>query len=479
MKDLRDWMAAVEKEGELHRIKAEVDYELELGHVATLNERKSGPALLFENVKGYNIPVLSSTITTPKRVALTCGMPLNSSMCDVAREWMKVMAQKKLVAPVVVKDNIPVMEQVIEEKDVNLFDFPSPRLYPMDGGRFLGLAFNWVTQDPETGWTNIGTYRGQLLDEKSIGANMFIKSKHGYIHMDKTRKMGKTKMLAAAYCGCDMIHFLTGANMVPQGMDEYEVIGGIMREPVEVFKSDYSGLMLPANAEIILEGEIELDPKNFRPEGPLGEYPGFYGASGAFGTPKPYFTVKRILRRKNPIFVISTVGRPIGDTHIANTIGRTAFVWADLEMMKVPGIQSVYMPPEAAGRWVVIVSAKCTFPAQAQRIAHAVLASPTGHFHSKVVIIVDDDVPADDLAGVWWSLAVRYNPKDDTQLINKIRATPFDPSLQPDAKDIGSAIILDCTTPVEWETKPIKVEDDPETMKKVLSRWQEYGITKP
>lgn len=472
-------MEICEREGELHRIKAEVDYDLELGHVATLNERKGGPALLFENVKGYSMPVLSSTITTPKRVAITCGRPVSFTMCQVAREWMTVMVQKKLLPPVEIEENIPVLEQVIEEKDVNLFDFPSPRLYPKDGGRFLGLAFNFVTQDPETGWTNVGTYRGQLLDEKTIGANMFIKSKHGYIHMEKNRKMGKTKMLAAAYCGCDMLHFLTASNQVPEGMDEYGVIGGMTGDPVEVFKSDYTGLMLPANAEIILEGEVELDPKNFRPEGPLGEYPGFYGASGEFGTPKPYFTVKRILRRKNPIFVISTVGRPTGDTHISNTMGRTAFIWADLEMMKVPGIQSVYMPPEAAGRWWVIVSAKCTFPAQAQRIAHAVLASPTGHFHTKGVIVVDADVAADDLAGVWWSLGVRYNPKTDTQMIDKIRATPFDPALPAGQKDIGSAIILDCTTPVEWDKKPLKVEDDPETMKKVMSRWQEYGFQKP
>ena len=476
MKDLRKWMDACEKEGELHRIKTEVDWDLELGHIATLNERKNGPALLFENVKGYHMPVLSSTVTTPRRVAITCSRPLTSSLCDVSREWMKVMVQKKLVGPVEVKNNIPVMEQVIEEKDVNLFHFPSPRLYPLDGGRFLGLAFNWITQDPETGWTNLGTYRGQVLDEKSIGANMFIKSKHGYLHMEKYTKMGKSKMPAAVYCGCDMIHFLAGANMVPEGMGEYDVIGGIMGEPVEVFKSDLTGLMLPAHAEIILEGEVELNPKNFRPEGPLGEYPGFYGASGAFGTPKPYFTVKRILRRRSPVFVISTVGRPVGDTHIANTIGRTAFLWADLEMMKVPGIQSVYWPPEAAGRWWVIVSAKCTFPAQAQRIGEAVLASPTGHFGVKGVIVVDADVAADDLAGVWWSLAVRYDPVADTQLIHKIRATPFDPSLPQGNKGIGSGIILDATTPVEWEKKPIKVEDDPETMKKVVSRWHEYGF---
>ena len=243
MKNLADWIKACEKEGELKRIKAEVDWDLELGHIATLNERKQGPALLFENVKDYDMPVLTSTISTPKKLAITCGMPASYTLCDVAREWKKVMIEGKLIKPVEVK-NIPVMEQVIEEKDVNLFDFPSPRLYPMDGGRYLGLAFNWVTKDPQTGWTNIGVYRGQLHDEKTIGANLFIKSKHAKMHIDKFAKKGH-KMPAAAYCGCDMIHFTVAATMVPEQVDEYDVIGGIMGEPVEVFTSDLTGLKTP------------------------------------------------------------------------------------------------------------------------------------------------------------------------------------------------------------------------------------------
>ncbi|MCK4697383.1 MAG: phenylphosphate carboxylase subunit beta [Dehalococcoidia bacterium] len=477
MKDLREWLEACEKEEELKRIKAEVDWDLELGHVATLNERRGGPALLFEKVKDYDIPVLTSTITTSKRLAITCGRPPSYSMCDLARDWMKIMTEEKLIKPVEVKSNIPVMEEVIEEKDVNLFDFPSPRLYPQDGGRYLGLAFNFVTQDPETGWTNLGVYRGQLFDEKTIGANMFVRSKHGRMHMEKFAKKG-SKMPAAAYCGCDMIHFVAGATMVPEQVDEYDVIGGLMGKPVEVFTSDLTGLKLPAHAEIILEGEIELDPAKFRTEGPLGEYVGFYAASG-WGEPKPWFQVKRILRRKNPIFVATTVGRPVGDTHIANTIGRTAYLWADLEMMKVPGIQSVYCPPEATGRFWAIVSVKSTYPAQGERVAEAVCASPTGHFGVKGVIVVDADVPADDMAGVWWSLAVRYNPIEDTQIIKKMRATPFDPALPVGNKAIGSRILIDATTPVEWEKKPLLVELDEDTTKKVVGKWQEYGFEHP
>lgn len=481
MKNLREWMEVCEREGKLMRIKAEVDWHLELGHVGAMTERQGGPALLFENIKGYDMPVLSGTVATTERLAITCGLPASYSMCEVARVWMKALQGGKSIRPVEVKDNIPVMEEVTEEKDVNLYDFPAPQLYPQDGGRFLGLAFNWVTRDPETGWTNVGLYRGQVLDEKSMGFNVSAKSKHGKMHMDSALKLGKSKIPAACYCGCDMIHFVMANTMVPVGVDEYDVIGAVMGEPVEVFKSDLTGLLLPAHAEIILEGEIETDPDKWREEGPLGEFVGFYGASTGGGKkPKPFFTVKRILRRKDAILPISTVGRPVGDTHIATAIGRTAYLWADLEMMKVPGIQSVYCPPEATGRFWAIISTKSPYPAHAYRVAQAVGASPTGHYGIKGIIVVDDDVAADDWPGIWWSLACRYNPATDSQIINKMRATPFDPALPAGSKALGSVIIMDATTPPEWgDNVPLKVELDEETKNKVIGRWQEYGFEKP
>ena len=476
MKDLRDWIAACEKEGELTRIAKEVDWELELGHVATLNERAGGPALLFEKVKDYDIPVLSSTVTTAKKMAITCGKPAHYTLCDVSREWKNVIQTGKLVEPVEVKDNIPVMYEVLEGDQINVFELPSPRLYPQDGGRYLGLACNYITQDPETGWTNLGTYRGMVMDERTIGANMMGKAKHGRIHIDKYSKKG-TRMPAAVYCGCDMFHLVVGSTMVPAQQDEYGVIGAVMGEPVEVFTSDLTGLKLPAHAEIILEGEVELDPDKFRPEGPLGEYVGFYAASGE-GL-KPWLDIKRIYKRKDPIFVISTVGRPVGDAHMINAVGRMAYLWADLEMMKVPGIRSVYCPPEAAGRFWAIVSAKITHPAGAERVAEAVSCSPTGHFGIKGIIVVDEDISADDMAGVWWSLACRYDPGKDTQIISKMRPTPFDPALPAGAKAVGSKILIDATTPVEWEKKPQLVELDETTTRTVLDRWQEYGFEQP
>jgi UbiD family decarboxylase len=369
MKDVREWMAAVEAEGDLKRITAEVDWELELGHIATLNERQQGPALLFENVKGYKVPVLASTCSTPKRMAITCGRPSHYSLCEVAKDWKTIHEEGRHVDPVVL-EGVPSIYEVLEGDDINLWEIPVPRMYPQDGGRYFGLATCFVTEDPETGWTNLGTYRAQVLDEKTLGCNIWIGTKHGKHHIDKYLKAGKTKMPIAIYCGCDIFHFVAGSARVPDQQDEYGVIGAMMGEAVEVFKSDLTGLKLPAHAEYILEGELDLDQANWRPEGPLGEYVGYYGASGA-GTPKPPMNVTRMYRRRDPIFVVTTVGRPIGDTHLINTITLTAALWADLETMKVPGVKSVYVPPEAAGRFWAIVSAKIAFPGHAQRILEA------------------------------------------------------------------------------------------------------------
>lgn len=473
MKDLRGWIEACEKEGELKRIKAEVDWNLELSHIATFNEKKGGPALLFENVKGYDIPVVISAFSTPKRMAITLGMPTTYSMCNMSREWMRIIT-KGLIKPVEVKDG-PVTEEVIEGEKVNLFDFPAPHFYPLDGGRFIGTAAFLITQDPETGWTNLGTYRMQILDEKSTGVQI-IKGKHANFMMEKYKKMGKM-MPAAAVIGCDPVNFLVSSTLISAETDEYDVIGALRGEPMEIIKSDLTGLRLPANAEIILEGEI--DPVNFRPEGPLGEYTGYYSGKAKWGLPKSWLNVKRILRRKKPIFLATTVGLPVGDIHMVQSLNRTATLWTDLETMKVPGIQSVYIPPESAGRFWAIVSVKTMYPGHANHIGNAVISTTTGHYGLKGVIVVDADIPADDMAGVWWSLAVRYNPVQDTEIIKRGRATPLDPSLPIDARDIVSRIIMDATIPYEWKEKPLKITMDEETEKRVLSRWQEYGFAEP
>lgn len=470
--DLREFMQKCEAEGELKRIKKEVDWNLELSHIAKLNEEKKGPALLFEKVKDYQIPLLASAFTSPRRLAIALEMPLDFSMCDMAKRWME-LTTKKLIPPVEVKTG-PVLENVIQGKDVNLFKFPVPKFYPMDGGRFIGTASFIITKDLDTDWINLGTYRMQILDEKTTGVQI-IKGKHADFMLKKYQKVKKT-MPAAAVIGCDPLLFLAGSTLVSASICEYDIVGALRGAPCEVIKSDLTGLPLPATAELILEGEIETDPSKFQEEGPFGEYTGYYSGKTGEEWPKPVFYVKRILHRKNPTFWATSVGKPVTDTHMIQSLNRTATLWTDLENMKVPGVQSVYIPPEMGGRFWGIVSVRQMYPGHSMQVGTAVISTTTGHYGMKGVIVVDDDIKADDIDRILWALAMRYDPYRSTQIIKRGRSTPLDPALPIEAREIVSRIIMDACIPYEWERKPTEIRLDEEMVKKVQSQWKEYGL---
>ncbi len=470
--DLRDFIAKCESEGELRRIKVEVNWELELSHVAKINEENKGPALLFENVKDYKIPVLSSAFTSPKRLAIALGMPLEFSMCDMAKRWME-LTTKKLIPPVEVK-NGPVLENVLEGSDVNLYNFPAPKFYPMDGGRYIGTAIFVITKDPDSDWVNLGTYRMQILTENTTGIQI-IKGKHADFMLKKYQKMNK-RMPAAAVIGGDPLLFLVGSTLVSAGICEYDIVGSLRGKPCETIKSDLTGLPLPVDAEIILEGEIETDPEKFKEEGPFGEYTGYYSGKTGEEWPKPVFYVNRVLHRNNPIFWVTSVGKPVTDTHMIQSLNRTATLWTDLENMKIPGIQSVYIPPESGGRFWGIVSVKQMYPGHSMHVGTAVISTTTGHYGMKGVIVVDDDIKADDIQRVLWALAVRYNPLRSTEIIKRGRSTPLDPALPIESREIVSRIIMDACVPFEWERKPIEIKLDEEMVKKVMNRWKDYGL---
>lgn len=467
MNDLRDFIAACEAQDGLQRIGAKVDWNLELSHVAKMNEESLGPALLFENVKDYSIPVFSSAFTTPARMALALRRPVNESMCDLARAWMEATS-KNLIKPKLVASG-PILENVIEGHRVNMLDFPVPLFSKRDGGRFIGTAVSLVTKDPDNGWINVGTYRMQVHDGKRCGVQM-IKGKHGDLMLQKYKKLGK-KMPALAVIGGDPLVFLVGSTMAPFGTDEYDIIGALRGNPLPVVEGSLSGLPMPAHAEIVLEGEI--DPEEAIVEGPFGEYTGYYSGEPS---PKVFLDVKRILHRNDPIFWACVVGRPINDVNMIQSLNRTASLWSDLEAMKIPGIKSVYIPASSTGRYWAVVSVKQQYPGHAMQVGTAVISTTTGSYGLKGVIVVEDDIAADAWDQVMWSLSVRYDPLRSTQIINRGRSTPLDPSLPIEARYITSRIIMDACTPFEWKSKPQPVLMDDATIDQVRERWREYGF---
>lgn len=468
--DLREFISRCEKIGELKRITAEVDWNLEISHISKLNEEKGGPALVFENVKDYSFPILTGAFGTARRLSIAMGMTTTGSMCDLSREWMKLSLGEVIPAQEVKTG--PIFENIDDTNSVNLEKFPVPKFFPLDGGRYIGTAVFLVIQDPDSGKVNLGTYRMQMLDNKRCGVQI-LPGKRGERILKKYKKLGK-KMPAAAVIGCDPLLFMAGA-LQQEGVSQYDVVGTIRGIPTEYVVSDFTKLPIPASAEIVLEGEI--DPENFQPEGPFGEYTGYYTDEIDKVIKKPCLEVKRVLHRNNPILWAISQGRPVTDIHMLLAFTRNATLWTELEKMSITGIQSVYIPPESAGRFWVIASVKQSYPGHAAQVANAIIASTTGSYGIKGVIIVDDDIKADDIGRVLWAMSVRYDPLRDTEIIKRGRSTPLDPSLDPNSnKLITSRILIDATVPYEWENKPKEIKVDDVVLKKVKARWSEYGF---
>jgi 4-hydroxy-3-polyprenylbenzoate decarboxylase len=472
--DLRDFISECEKREALKRIKVEVDWDLELSHISKLNEaRGGGQALLFENVKGYEgVSVLSSALTTEKRLAIALGMPDNYRLVQLAKEWVNLTAKAK-VPPVEVSDG-PILENIVEGDKVDLFSLPAPRFAPLDGGRYVGTAVSLVTRDPDTGWTNLGTYRMQLFDKKR-SAIQIHHGKHGDLMLDRYREL-KRPMPAAAVIGGAPVLFLLASTTAPWGVSEYDLAGTLRGAPIEVIKSDLTGLWIPATAEIVLEGEINPDRNTYLQEGPFGEYTGYYSAKEGKEYLEPVLEVKRILRRNRPILWVTTTGKPITDIHMFGALQITASIWSDLRDMKIPGIVSVYSLPEGCGRLTVVVSVKQRYPGHTTQVGHAVAGSTSGHYRLKNIIIVDDDIPADDIQQVLWAVSARLEAKRGVHVLQGTRGGPLDPAVYIGERDVGSKLILDATIPFHWDRKPLLTQMDEETMNKVKKRWAEYGF---
>lgn len=468
MKSMRDFVNKGLELGLVKRVTAEVDWNLELSHIAKLNEEAGGPALLFENVKGYETPVITSVCGTSQRLAFIMGQPLHSTMFDLYSAWAKV-GDKKIPPRWVDKSQAPCKENIKMGKDIDLFQFPVPKYYPMDGGRYFGTAHFFVTKDPETGWVNLGTYRAQLLEKDKLGTQ-FIKGKHSDLMLKKYQAM-KKPMPVAVIVGCDPLLFILGAARVSAFESEYDYVGGIRGEAVEVVKGETVDLPIPAHAEIVVEGEVDAD--KFMDEGPFGEYTGYY--SGVGTDPRNFVDVKCVTYRNNPIFWGTTVGRAVTDTHMTLSLAYGAALWEQLLAMKIPGLKNVYCPPEAAGRFIAIISVKTMYPGHADQVLTAAISTEMGAYGLKTVIVVDDDIDAWDIPRVMYAVGFRFQP-NRCHIIHRGRSTPLDPSLPIETRDITGRLLMDATIPYEWKKKPIQIQLDPEMTKHVKSRWAELGL---
>lgn len=295
--DLRDWIEVADEMGELKTLK-NCDWNLEIGAITELvHHKEDGPAVLFDEIKGYpkGYRVLSNSLASRKRLALTLGMPAGETKMDFVRIWKENYKKIKPIPPKFVKKS-PLFDNVFRDGDIDMFKFPTPKWHDKDGGRYIGTGSIDITRDPDEGWVNYGTYRVMIHDKDKVG--FYISpGKHGRIQREKYAASGQPFKMAMSF-GHDPLTFLAGSIEVPYGVPEYEFIGGIRGEPFEMVEGEYSGLPIPASAEIVIEGDVHFD--NPKVEGPFGEWTGYYASAERA---EPWVQVKRLYHRNDPIIL--------------------------------------------------------------------------------------------------------------------------------------------------------------------------------
>ncbi|MEK7335371.1 MAG: UbiD family decarboxylase [Candidatus Binatota bacterium] len=465
-RDLRDWIRKVEELGELKTLK-KCDWNLEIGAITELvAHRDDGPAVLFDEIKDYpkGYRVLSNSLSSRKRLALTLDLPVGETKMDFVRTWRERYKKIKPIPPKFVKKS-PLFENVYKDKDVDLLKFPTPKWHDLDGGRYIGTGSIDITRDPDEGWVNWGTYRVMIHDKDSVG--FYISpGKHGRIQREKYIGSGKPCKIAMSF-GHDPLVFLAGSIEVPYAVPEYEFIGGVRGEPMELIEGEYSGLPIPANAEIVVEGDVVFDQTKV--EGPFGEWTGYYGSAER---PEPFVKIKRLYHRNDPIILGSPPGRPPVELGWYRSYLRSALIWDEMEKAGVPDVKGVWLMVSGGSRLVIVVSIKQRYPGHAKQAAVVASQCHAGAYLGRYVIVVDDDIDPSNTDDVIWAMSSRSDPDTDIDIIRRCWSGPLDPIIQPGKKGFNSRAIIDACRPFEWmKDFPPVAESSKEVLDATAKKW--------
>jgi 4-hydroxy-3-polyprenylbenzoate decarboxylase len=463
---LRQYVEEVEKLGELRFISG-AHWDLEIGRITTiLCQREDAPVVLFDQIgdypRGYRVMV--NAVGSRRTLALCLGIPYLESNIESLKLWREKLKTLKPIPPKVVADG-PVLENVLEGKDVDLWKFPVPKWNNLDGGRFIGTGSVVILRDPDEGWVNLGTYRIMVHDESRAGLYI-VPGRHGAIIREKYFARGKACKVAVS-CGQDPQLFLVSSMEIPYRMPEYDFTGGLKGEAIEVIESDYSGLPIPARAEIVIEGDTSS--VETMEEGPFGEWPGYYG-SGA--SPAPIIKVKRILHRNNPIILGRPPGKPPWSPNRVTNFNRSAMLWREMEAAGVPDIRGVWCHPSAGGRMFIIVSIKQRYPGHARQAGLLASGCQAGGNLGRYTVVVDEDIDPSNTDELLWALSSRSDPASDIEIIRRCWSTPLDPLLRKGAPSLNTRAIIDACRPYEWMDEfPPVVGFPPEELDDTLEKW--------
>ncbi len=470
-RDLREWLKQVDDFGELKTVEG-ANWDLEIGAITEMarKESKTAPCIVFDSIKDYpkGHRLAVGLLNSIKRVAHTTDMPLDLPPMEFVRAWRQRIKDMKPIPPNVVKDGA-FMENVWEEKDVDLLSFPTPRYNVGDGGRYIGTGHLTISRDPEEGWVNLGTYRIMIHDEKNLG--LYISpGRHGRIQMEKYFAQNRPFPVAVAI-GYDPLIFMASAFEVPYGLSEYDFAGGLRQEPIDVVRLERTGLPVPATAELIIEGECL--PGDQKAEGPLGEWTGYYASSVR---EEPVLRVKRVCFRNNPIMTGAPPSKPPTEATFYKSFWRSAMIWDELEKAGVPDIQGVWCPPEGNTRLFTVVSIKQRYPGHARQAGILASQCHAAAYLGRFTVVVDEDIDPCDMKDVIWAMTTRCDPVEDIEILRRCWSSPLDPILPKNKKNknasTNSRAIIDACRPYDWIKdfpQSVKVPDD--LARQVREKW--------
>jgi UbiD family decarboxylase len=465
--DLREFMDRAERAGELLRIPG-ADWNLDMGTLAEIvNQRQSSaPAILFDEIPGYpkGFRVLSGATNSMKRLALTMGFPAPSHPLDVVRSYRDRMKTHRPIPPRVVKDG-PVLENVLRDDQVDVLKFPVPMLHELDGGRYIGTDDLVIMRDPEENWINCATYRVMVQDAKSVGV-WISPGKHGRQIREKYFKQGKPCPVLVS-CGHDPLLFLAGGNELRFGLSEYDYAGGHRGEPFDVVMSELHGLPMPASAEIVLEGEIV--PGDVAPEGPFGEFTGYYAGGRS---DQPVIRVRRVYHRNDPILTMATPMRPPSDFSYSKCVMKAGMIWDEVERAGLSGVQGVWCHEAGGARMFNVISIKQAYAGHAKQAGMLAATCQSGSYLGRFVVVVDDDIDPTDLFDVTWSMCTRCDPAEDIDIVRKMWSGPLDPRI-PRGTTWNSRAVIDACRPYEMiKDFPPVARSSPELRRKVAQKYR-------
>jgi 4-hydroxy-3-polyprenylbenzoate decarboxylase len=483
--DLRDFIAQLERMGELKRIGVEIDTRFEMTEICDRVLRAGGPAILFEKPKGHGVPVLANLFGTPRRVALGMGQESVEALREVGKllaylkepeppkglkeAWDKLPILKQVLnmTPKVVS-SAPCQEIVRDGQDVDLSRLPVQHCWPGDVAPLITWGLT-VTRGPNKARQNLGIYRQQVIGRNKVIMRWLAHRGGALDFRDHCQKNPGQPFPVAVVLGCDPATILGAVTPVPDNLSEYQFAGLLRGAKTELVKCLGSDLQVPASAEIVLEGSV--DPNETALEGPYGDHTGYYNEQAQF----PVFTIERITQRTNPIYHSTYTGKPPDEPAMLAVALNEVFV--PLLQKQYPEIVDFYLPPEGCSYRLATVSIRKQYPGHAKRVMFGIWSFLRQFMYTKFIIVVDDDVNIRDWKEVIWAMTTRVDAARDTLIAEN---TPIDYlDFASPVAGLGSKMGIDATNKWPGETsrewgRPISMETA--VKQRVDDLWQELGL---